>query len=453
MCRFFAHQYTHLHSTGLSSAYIHVLRPIEIGDEITCCYGSDFFGDNNSLCECHSCEILGHGVFTQINSSISKSLPNNDVISTEIIASSITNEQSINKHMTVSTRLRQTDKRLRKIQSVNSINTVEEKKKTTDVEKLTVVVKHPTAIYRNKNGQFIAPPNRVDLTNTTITNISTASNSPSQQIRNKSNKKKISIRKKKINNILTTFSSQSSSFPLLPSNRRIPRRRQSSSHSSSSKSSVIIIRNQPTITVTSSDSAFFSDGTNSNSQSSTIPIKQTRETISQISHLQTTTIHSRSSRLLSPALSTSSSSSVSSSSLTYPIGRKRTASQYSSSSTSLTTSVHSNNPNFLSWRPTIRSTRHSSTSSISSLSSVTDSENNDVNINNNNNDHNQSTTQISQRPVLPKLTIRMRPDPILLDELGKMKSSKSSLVTIKIDNGKRSLKETTSLRSSKRRKI
>ncbi|CAF0896885.1 unnamed protein product [Rotaria sp. Silwood1] len=445
-------------ATGLSSAYIHVLRPIEIGDEITCCYGSDFFGDNNSLCECHSCEILGHGAFTQINSSISKSLPNNDIISTEIIASSITNEQSINKHMTVSTRLRQTDKRLRKIQSVNSINTVEEKKKTTEVEKLTVVVKHPTAIYRNKNGQFIAPPNRVDLTNTTITNISTASNSPSQQIRNKSNKKKISIRKKKINNILTTFSSQSSSFPLLSSNRRIPRRRQSSSHSSSSKSSVIIIRNQPTITVTSSDSAFFSDGTNSNSQSSTIPIKQTRETISQISHLQTTTIHSRSSRLLSPALSTSSSSSVSSSSLTYPIGRKRTASQYSSSSTSLTTSVHSNNPNFLSWRPTIRSTRHSSTSSISSLSSVTDSENNDVNINNNNNDHNQSTTQISQRPVLPKLTIRMRPDPILLDELGKMKSSKSSLVTIKIDNGKRSLKETsihetTSLRSSKRRKI
>ncbi|CAF5144619.1 unnamed protein product, partial [Rotaria sp. Silwood1] len=166
MCHFFAYQYTYLHSTGLSSAYIHVLRPIEIGDEITCCYGSDFFGDNNSLCECHSCEILGHGAFTQINSSISKSLPNNDIISTEIIASSITNEQSINKHMTVSTRLRQTDKRLRKIQSVNSINTVEEKKKTTEVEKLTVVVKHPTAIYRNKNGQFIAPPNRVDLTNT-----------------------------------------------------------------------------------------------------------------------------------------------------------------------------------------------------------------------------------------------------------------------------------------------
>jgi hypothetical protein len=154
--------------------------------------------------------------------------------------------------------------------------------------------------------------------------------------------------------------------------------------------------------------------------------------------------NSRSSRLLSPDSSTSSSSSssssLSSSPRTYSDGRQRTISQYSSSSS---VNTHSNNPSFLLWRPTIRSSRHSSTSSISSLSSTTDSENNDNN-----------TNQISQRRVVPKLTIRMRPDPILLDELGKTNSSKSSHVAIKLDNGKRSLIDTStsSSRSSKRRK-
>jgi hypothetical protein len=107
----------------------------------------------------------------------------------------------------------------------------------------------------------------------------------------------------------------------------------------------------------------------------------------------------------------------------------------------LATTIHSNNPNFLIWRPTIRSTRHSSTSSANSLSSTTDSENN--------NNNNENT---SQRRVVPKLTIRMRPDPLLLDELGKINSSKSSQVTVKLDNGKRSLIDKPSLRSSKRRK-
>jgi hypothetical protein len=47
----------------------------------------------------------------------------------------------------------------------------------------------------------------------------------------------------------------------------------------------------------------------------------------------------------------------------------------------------------------------------------------------------------------------MRPNPILLDEVEKINSSKSSLVTIKLDHGKRSsIRETSSLRSNKRRK-
>ena len=180
---------------------------------------------------------------------------------------------------------------------------------------------------------------------------------------------------------------------------------------------------------------------------------------------------SRSSRLLSPALSTSSSSSITSSSPTYSDGRQRTNSQYSSSSASLSSISHSNNPSFLIWRPTIRSSRQSSTSTVSSLSSSNGSENttniNKTSMASTKNNHksdpranqimNENTNQLAQRCVVPKLTIRMAPKPSLMDKRGKTKSSKSSLVTIKLDHGKRRLTDTTireasSTSSNKRRK-
>ncbi|VDK76457.1 unnamed protein product [Onchocerca ochengi] len=59
------------------AAVVQVLRDIALGEEITAYYGDNFFGDNNSRCECLTCERTCKGFFTSLYMTAAVSLEKN----------------------------------------------------------------------------------------------------------------------------------------------------------------------------------------------------------------------------------------------------------------------------------------------------------------------------------------------------------------------------------------